>query len=368
MTPTASPGHPTAAAPAPAAAAAAVSTVLILGGRGRLGLAAARAFAQAGWKVLAQVRPGAVVSALPAIPGVGWLPVAVQDTAALAAQAHAAQVVVHALSPAYTHKAWRAEAPALMEAAISVSRQLHATLMLPGNVYNFGEGMPAVLREDTPQAATGFKGRLRVQLEQRLAQATLDGSMRAVVVRAGDFFGSGTGSWLDQAIAKDLPRGRITWPGPLDVATPWAYLPDLARTLVRVAQERGRLAPFERLHFAGHHVSAQQWLHSFTALAAEQGWLPGSGVLRVGRLPWPLLRAVSVVMPTFGALAAMRYLWNTPHRLDNTRLRALIGDEPHTPFDLAVRQALADLGLLGTQAQRAAPTVPHSLSSPRTSP
>jgi hypothetical protein len=26
--------------------------------------------------------------------------------------------------------------------------------MLPGNVYNFGESMPPLLREDTPQAAT----------------------------------------------------------------------------------------------------------------------------------------------------------------------------------------------------------------------
>ena len=88
--------------------------------------------------------------------------------------------------------------------------------------------------------------------------------MRSVVLRAGDFFGSGTGSWIDQAIAKDLPRGRITWPGPLDVATPWAYLPDLARTLVRVAQERHRLAAFECLHFAGHHVTAQQPMSTST--------------------------------------------------------------------------------------------------------
>ena len=338
----------------PSTAAPAASTVLILGGRGRLGQAAARAFAQAGWQVLAQVRPGAQGAALPAIPGVWWLPAAVQDTPALAAQARGAQVVVHALNPAYTHKAWRDEAPALMEAAVAVTRTLGATLMLPGNVYNFGEAMPAVLREDTPQAATGFKGRLRVQLEQRLAAATRDGGLRAVVVRAGDFFGSGTGSWLDQAIARELPRGRITWPGPLDVATPWAYLPDLARAFVRVAQERHRLAAFECLHFAGHHASARQWLHSFTAIAAEQGWLPDAGALRVGRLPWPLLRIAGAVAPTFAALAAMRYLWSTPHRLDNTRLRALIGDEPHTPFDQAVRQALADLGLLAPQARRAA--------------
>ncbi|HTH08833.1 MAG TPA: NAD-dependent epimerase/dehydratase family protein [Acidovorax sp.] len=327
-------------------------TVLILGARGRLGLAAARAFAQAGWQVLAQVRPGGARGALPAIPGVWWMPVAVHDTAALAAQAQGAQVVVHALNPAYTHAAWREQAPALMEAAIAIARQLGATLMLPGNVYNFGEGMPPVLREDTPQAATGFMGRMRVQLEQRLQAATQPGDLRAIVLRAGDFFGSGTGSWLDQAIAKDLPRGRVTWPGPLDVGTPWAYLPDLARAFVRVAQERERLAPFECLHFAGHHVSAQQWLHSFAAIAAEQGWLPGSGALRVGRLPWPLLRAVGLAVPTVAALAAMRYLWSTPHRLDNTRLRAVIGEEPHTPFDQAVRQALADL--LASSMPRAA--------------
>ena len=115
-----------------------------------------------------------------------------------------------------------------------------------------------------------------------------------------------------------------------------------------------RLAPFECLHFAGHHVTAQQWLHSFTAIAAEQGWLPDAGALRVGQLPWPLLRVMGLVAPTFAALADMRYLWRTPHRLDNTRLRALIGDEPHTPFDQAVRQALADLGLVALRSTRAA--------------
>ena len=333
-------------------------TVLILGARGRLGLAAARAFAQAGWQVLAQVRPGADRQALPAIPGVWWMPVAVHDTAAVAAQAQGAQVVVHALNPVYTHKAWRSEAPGLLDAAIAITRALHATLMLPGSVYNFGEGMPPVLREDTPQTATGFKGRLRTELEQRLAAATHDGSLRAIVLRAGDFYGSGTGSWLDQAIAKDLPRGRVTWPGPLDAATPWAYLPDLARSFVRVAQERHRLAAFDCLHFAGHTVTGQQWLHSFTAIAAERGWLPdvnrGAGALRVTRMNWTLLRVVGLAMPTLAALAEMRYLWRTPHRLDNTRLRALIGEEPHTPFDQTVRQALADLGLVRQSVPRAA--------------
>lgn len=321
----------------------AASTVLILGARGRLGLAAAQAFAQAGWQVLAQVRPGATG---PAVPGVQWLAIAAEDTPALAAHAQGAQVVVHAMNPAYTHKAWRTQAPGLMDAAIEATRALGATLMLPGSVYNYGSAMPPLLREDTPQTALDFKGRMRIQLEQRLQAATRDGTLRAIVLRAGDFFGSGLGSWLDLAIAKDLAKGRITCPGPLDIQRPWAYLPDLARTLVLVAQARHRLAAFDTLHFAGQQVTAQQWVQVLSAVAAEQGWAPHSGAVRVGQLPWPLLRLAGLVLPTYAALADVRYLWSTPHRLDNTRLVALIGAEPHTPFEPAVRRALHDLGLL----------------------
>ena len=313
--------------------------VLILGARGRLGLAATRAFAQAGWNVRAQVRPGATG---PSMAGVQWICARPEDTQALAAEAQGAQVVVHALNPAYTHSAWRRHAPALMGAAIDVTRALAATLVLPGSVYNYGSAMPPVLREDTPQTAQDFKGRMRIALEQRLQAATQDGSLRAIVLRAGDFFG-GAGSWLDLAIAKHLRRGTITWPGPLDVGHPWAYLPDLARALVRVAEERHRVAAFDTLHFTGQQVTGEQWTQVLATVAAEQGWATDAASVRVGQLPWPLLRVAGLVVPTFAAMADVRYLWNTPHRLDNSRLCALIGDEPHTPFEQAVRGALDDL-------------------------
>ncbi len=321
-------------------------TVLILGARGRFGQAAARAFARAGWQVLGQVRPGAQG---PAIAGVRWLGLDPSDTAALAGVAGGAAVVVHALNPVYTHKAWRTQAPALLESAIRISQVLGATLMMPGNVYNFGEDMPALLHEGAAQAATGVKGRIRMAMEQRLQAATHEG-LRAVVIRAGDFFGSGTGSWLDQAVARDLARGRATWPGPLDVATPWAYLPDLARTFVQVAQQRGRLPAYAPLHFAGHTVTGQEWVDALTRVARAQGWLSAGQALRVSRMPWPLLRVLGLMVPTFAALAAMRYLWRTPHQLHNQHLCALIGDEPRTPFDDAVCQSLHDLGLLARPA------------------
>jgi nucleoside-diphosphate-sugar epimerase len=319
------------------------SSVLVLGGRGRIGLATVRAFALAGWRVHAQVRPGA---SGPAIPGVQWLAIAPEDTAALGAAAQGASVVVHALSPAYTQRAWRADVLRLTDAAVAVTRELNATLMLPANVYNFGAAMPRVLTEETPQRPTTFKGRLRAASEQRIREATQDGRMKAVMIRAGDFFGSGSGSWLDLVIAKDLASGKLTYPGKLDVPTPWAYLPDLARTFVKVAERRAQLPAFETLHFGGHHVSGADWAEVARDIAWEQGWLGANGQLRVNSLSWPLMRAVALFVPTVAAICEMRYLWRTPHALANAKLRALIGQEPHTPFADAVRGALSEVGVI----------------------
>ncbi|TAM38023.1 MAG: epimerase [Burkholderiaceae bacterium] len=318
------------------------STVLILGARGRFGMASARAFAEAGWRVLAHGRVGAPIPAEAARDArIRWLARDLQDTKALAAAAQGASVVIHALNPAYTHKAWAAEALPMLESSIDLTRALDATLMLPGNVYNFGAGMPAVLREDTPQAAQTVKGRIRVDMEARLQRC----GVRAVVIRAGDFFGAGTGTWFDQAIVKDIRQGVFTYPGQRDIATAWTYLPDLARAFVTVAARRCELPAFDVLHFAGHSVTGQQWLEVLSPLARAQDWVGPDQQIRFKRLPWPVIRLGAWLVPTWAALAEMRYLWDTPHALANDRLTALIGAEPHTPLALAAQAALADLGL-----------------------
>ena len=73
------------------------------------------------------------------------------------------------------------------------------------------------------------KGRMRVEIEQRIREAC-DRGMRAIVLRAGDFFGCGRGSWFDLVVVKELEKNRLTYPGPDDVVHPWAYVPDLAET------------------------------------------------------------------------------------------------------------------------------------------
>jgi nucleoside-diphosphate-sugar epimerase len=318
-----------------------VSRVLVLGARGRFGLAAARAFADAGWQVVGHLRPGATVPAEAAHdPRIEWQSSDLYDTDAVAQAVQSADVVVHALNPVYTHKAWQAQALPMAQAAVDITRELGATLMFMGNIYNFGSSMPAVLHENTPQQAQTVKGRIRMAMEQLIERS----GVRAVVIRAGDFFGGGQGTWFDQVVVKDIQKGIFTYPGPRNVATAWAYLPDLARAFAKVAAQRAQLKPFEVFHFAGHAVTADDWMAAMAPLAHLHGWgVPAKG-LRFSRLPWPVIRLGAWVVPSWAALVEMRYLWETPHALANDKLVALIGAEPHTPLTVAAAQALHDLG------------------------
>jgi nucleoside-diphosphate-sugar epimerase len=170
--------------------------------------------------------------------------------------------------------------------------------------------------------------------------------VRAIVIRSGDFFGSGTGTWFDQAIVKDIQMGSFVYPGHKDVATAWAYLPDLARSFAEVATHRHGLKTFEVYHFAGHSITGQQWLDAIAPIARAQGWVKPGSNLHYKRLPWLLIRIGALLVPTWAALLEMRYLWNTAHTLDNGKLVALLGAEPRTPLPQAVAMTLKDLGLL----------------------
>lgn len=302
-----------------------MNTVMVLGASGRLGTAAVEAFAAAGWQVLAQSRK-APRRALP--PGVRAVQADALDLPALRAAAPKLELIVNALNPDYTR--WDTLLPPLTAAVIALADATGATVMLPGNVYNFGNRLPAVLTEQTPFAGTHPKARLRIELEASLAEAAERG-VRSIVVRAGDFLGD-EGTWIDLGMARGFTGKRLAQMGPADVQHAWAYLPDLAQVFVRVAEARDRLPPHAVLHYAGLTLTGEQLHRGFEAAIGHP--------LQRAAFPWWLMRLAAPVAAMPRALLEMRYLWQRPHRLDESRLRQLIGEVPRTPVDAVLRACL----------------------------
>jgi nucleoside-diphosphate-sugar epimerase len=316
---------------------------LVLGANGRLGAAAVQAFAAAGWTVLAQARREP--DALP--PGATHLALPLGDAVGLAAAAAGARVVVYAVNPLYTR--WNAEALPLLRQGLAVALRLKATFMLPGNVYNFGAGMPSTLNRRTPQLPTTRKGEIRVAMERELQSLATNGALRSIVIRAGDFFGGGSGSWMDLVIVKSLRHGKLVYPGPLDVRHAWAYLPDLARAFVAAASRADELPAYVDLPFAGHTLNGAALLAAIERAASTLGMTPSAG-FKHGGMPWRLLKLGGLVVPMWREIAEMSYLWHVPHALDGATTAAALGPLPTTPIDAALRQALLALGYGDRQA------------------
>ncbi len=300
-------------------------TVIILGARGRFGRAAADAFHVAGWQVRGFARSGAENS-----EKIEWRIGDAFDAPALAAACDGCDVIVNALNPPYER--WRRELPKLTASVIAAAKSTGATVMIPGNIYHYGAQMPERLAEDTPAAPTTGKGRLRAEMERAYAYAGDDG-VQTIILRAGDFIERRkTGNWFDSYIAAHIGAGRVMYPGPLDRAHAWAYLPDMARAMVELAERRAGFARFESFGFPGYALTGQMMVDAMARSAGRE--------LKVKGLSWPMIRLLGLAWPKMREVAEMSYLWRRPHAIDGAKLAAALPGFRATPAEAAIAASL----------------------------
>lgn len=315
--------------------------VLVLGATGGIGGEVARQLRDAGWQVRAMKR---ALTTAGTSDGISWLPGDAMQRDDVIAAARGCSVIVHAVNPP-GYRRWPELVLPMIDNTVAAARAQGAIVVLPGTVYNYGPDAFPVLREDSPQRPLTVKGAIRVELEQHLLAATTDG-VRAIVVRAGDFFGPRAGnSWLAQGMLRaGRPVKAIYLPGDPGVGHLWSYLPDVAATMVALIERRDTLPPFAAFHMAGH------WDADGTQLAAAVRRVleRHGGQARTRRFPWRLMRVAGLLMTTPRELLEMRYLWQVPVSMSNQRLLAVLGSEPHTPLEEAVEATLSGLGCLGS--------------------
>lgn len=319
---------------------------LVLGATGGVGGEMARALLRRGWTVRALHREPE--QARTALPGASWVRGDAMDRGSVVAAASGVSTIIHAVNPP-GYRGWGQLVLPMIDNTIAAAAAAGgARVVLPGTVYNFGPDAGALISERSPQNPLTRKGRIRVELERRMERAQAFG-VRGLVVRAGDFFGPRPGnSWFSQGlVAPGKPVRAITYPGAPGLSHSWAYLPDVGETAARLLEMDAVLAPFAVFHMRGHRVTGHE-------LAVAVARSVGAPSLPIRSIPWPLLGAVAPFNETLREMMEMRYLWRGPLDLDNRRLVSLIGEEPHTPLDDAVRAALDGIGCLaGTQNQPA---------------
>jgi len=314
-------------------------TALVLGATGGIGGEVTAALLRHGWTVRAMARnpEDARGEAPVALADATWVSGDAMIEADVRRASRSVQAIIHAVNPP-GYRNWAGTVLPMIDNTIAAARETGARIVLPGTVYNYGPDAFPNLTEEAPQTPQTSKGRIRAELERRLESESRAGAP-ALIVRFGDFFGpNARNNWFSMGLVKPGKRlDAITNPGKPGIGHAWSYLPDAGETIASLLDRSDKLQPFDRFHFSG------TWDADGLEMARGIARAVGRPDTRIKALPWSLIRLAGLFQETPREIYETRYLWRTPVKLDNSRLVACLGKEPHTPLPEALRTTLASL-------------------------
>lgn len=316
---------------------------LIIGASGAFGHTVGRELAARGWHITCLRRPEGKpidIQGAEEIRGDALNPEDVERAA------RHASVIVYAYNAPYTQ--WSEKVLPAGRAVAQAAARSGARIVLPGNVYGLGPDFSEPLGENCRHEALTNKGRIRNELESILEAATQKGA-KLLTVRCGDFFGPGatSTSWLHQLTKGALNGGALVDPAPAGVPHEWAYLPDVARLTADLLDREQQLAVCETFHVSTHRLTSEQLM---TALNTQF-----DQPRRIKRFPWTAVPLLSWLVPLLREVREMKYLWDQPVLLDDSKLRRFLGGFEPTPLPVALRRSLGFGGQGDLKTDRRSP-------------
>lgn len=251
-----------------------------------------------------------------------------------------ADLVVNALNPPYTK--WREAWPPIAAEFIRACEKSGAGLLTVGNLYSYGL-VNGTMTEHSKVEPNGVKGMVRAQMWADALAAHQEGRIRAVELRASDYFGASASrgaSYLNEYVIKPAIRAKTASPpmGNPDVLHSWTYLPDIAALIAAVAEADQQGSDWGR---AWHVPSAAP--RTMRQVAFDVCNLLGRDAVKVK--PWANLvrSALKTVVPILRELDETAHQFERPFILDSTAAEARFGLRA-TDWSEALKTTTRELG------------------------
>lgn len=308
---------------------------LVLGATGSIGYAVAANLLARQLPVTILVRNRAKAEALFAqVPTLTIIEGDVQDAALLTRIAAGATHIFHGIN--YPYNEWFGNMDTATQKVIEAAAQHRATIVFPGNVYNFGHSKEPI-REDSHPAPITRKGQLRVDIEAMLERAADEGRCPVLNVRLPDFWGPN----VLNAGVKPIFEGALTgkampWLLNVDIPHQSVYTNDAAEIIVRLMlreAEQPSSTPYEVWNYGGQTLPSMRWF--FGQIAALTG-----KPLKVQVHSRLVLRFLGLFLPVIREVQEMLYLYENTILLDDKKVRATFPDFRETPIDQALTETL----------------------------
>ena len=243
------------------------------------------------------------------------------DAAATADAVKGSDVAYLVAGLKYETAVWQDQWPKVMRNAIDACRRHRCALVFFDNVYAYGR-VEGVMSEDTPYNPCSKKGEVRARIATMLMEEVRRGELRAMIVRAADFYGPGAALSLTHALVHArLEAGKTAqWIGNPKAVHSFTYTLDAGRTVALLGNTPSAYGQVWHALTSKEPITGEQYVR----LACELSGRP-YGLQAAPR--W-LLSLMGLFVPVLRENMEMLYQFEHDYRFDSSKAERALGLAP----------------------------------------
>jgi nucleoside-diphosphate-sugar epimerase len=251
------------------------------------------------------------------------------DPATVARHATGTDAIFNCANPPY-HR-WSTDWPPIANSILAAAQSSGSKLVTLNNLYAYGRPTGPMTPHD-PLSANYEKAQVRATMWRDAKRAHDEGRIKATEVRASDFIGPRSESYLGLLIPRIIAGKSCQVIGNVDAAHSWNYTMDVAHTLVTCAQD-------DRAWGRAWHAPANPACSVRQAID-DIARIVGAPKVKITKVPTVALRVMGLFNTDVRELPKTLYQFEAPFVIDDSETRSTFGLAP-TPWDDVLRSTIA---------------------------
>jgi len=228
---------------------------------------------------------------------------------------------------------WEVKVRQMLAIAINTCARHNVKLIFPGNVYIYGLAKYNPVDEKHPYAAHTKKGRIRIEMEQMLKDASEKKGLVYTITRFPDFYGPFVINGFSEKIFTNSLTGKsLLWVGDKKTVTEFIYIEDAGEAMaVAALSEKGNNRVFNVPGYG--EITSEAFLNQIVK--------QGSGTSKLNVLNSNLVfNILGMFNKTISELKEMLYLKRTKLILDGSLYKNTFGSVPARTYEQGIAETM----------------------------
>jgi nucleoside-diphosphate-sugar epimerase len=228
---------------------------------------------------------------------------------------------------------WQAKVRQMLASAIEACIKYNVKLIFPGNVYIYGVAQYNPVDEKHPSAAHTKKGKIRIEMEQMLKDASTQKGLVYSIVRFPDFYGPFViNGFSEKLFTNSLAGKSLLWVGDRNIINEFIFIEDAGEAMaVAALSEKGNNQVFNVPGYS--EITSNAFLNEIVR--------QGNGKSKLNVLNSNLLfNILGLFDKTIYELKEMLYLKRTKLILDGSLFKNTFGSIPSRPYQQGITETM----------------------------